>query len=108
MALGHNAERGPQPSSGQGGSGVNWCARRELRLSQAHTTIMAAPRAPVPPYRVRVRRCTIHVGRFRWDILENGRPAESSPDSFFSRREAKADGLARLHELVTAHGAKKP
>jgi hypothetical protein len=78
------------------------------RQSRARITIMAARHASALAYHVKVRRCTIHAGRFRWDILENGRPAESSPDSFFSRREAKADGLARLHELVTAHGAKKP
>jgi hypothetical protein len=35
----------------------------------------------------------------------NGRPVESSPDSYFSRGEAKADGVARLKELVTVHEA---
>ena len=76
-----------------------------------HTLIMAAPGASAPPYQVKVRRCTIHVGRFRWDILVNGKPAESSPDSYVSREEAKADGLARLKELVTAPetgGSEKP
>jgi hypothetical protein len=79
-------------------------SRLETGRSQAHTMVMAAPDAPVPPYRIRVRRCTIHLGRFRWDIIVDGTPVESSPDSYFSRREAKAVGLARLKELVIARG----
>jgi hypothetical protein len=59
---------------------------------------------PVPPvYELKTRRCTIHVGRFRWDILENGKPIESSAESFLTRREARQKGLtvnvSRLEQL---------
>jgi hypothetical protein len=53
-----------------------------------------------PSLTVRVRRCTIHAGRFRWDILENGAPLESAAESFATRDEAQAAGKAELDKLV--------
>src|ERR1700730_3170805 len=41
------------------------------------------------PYDLVTRPCTIHAGRFRWD---NGRPIQSSMESFASEQEAHTDG----------------
>src|SRR6266576_5729176 len=43
------------------------------------------------PYDLVTRPCTIHAGRFRWDIRENGRPIQSSIESFASRAYKKND-----------------
>jgi hypothetical protein len=61
----------------------------------------------LPLYGVTVRPCTIHVGRFRWDILENGRPVQSSPGSFATKQEAEASGFAEIEKLISARGYKK-
>ena len=53
-----------------------------------------------PPYAVKVRPCTIHAGRFRWDIHEHGRPIQSSPDSFGTAQEAEASGLVEMAKLI--------
>ena len=64
--------------------------------------MISNPLAPAA-YELRTRRCTIHVGRFRWDILENGKPIESSAESFPSRKAARQEGLSviekRMREL---------
>ena len=56
--------------------------------------------AGVPPYEVKIRRCTIHVGRYRWDIREHGKTVQSSSESFETRKEAVAAGRAELANLV--------
>ena len=61
----------------------------------------------LPLYGVKVRPCTIHAGRFRWDILENGRPVQSSPGSFATKQEAEASGFAEIEKLISARGYKK-
>ena len=61
----------------------------------------------LPLYGVTVRPCTIHAGRFRWDILENGRPVQSSPESFATKQEAVASGFAEIEKLISARGYKK-
>ena len=48
------------------------------------------------PYDLVSRPCTIHAGRFRWDIRENGRPMES----FATEQEAHADGRHELEKLI--------
>jgi hypothetical protein len=53
----------------------------------------------IPPRRVFVRPCTIHTGRFRWDILEGAKPIHSSPDSFLTEEDATADGERELEKL---------
>jgi hypothetical protein len=55
-----------------------------------------------PSLTVRVRRCTIHAGRFRWDILENGAPLESASESFATRAEAEAAGRAELEKMASS------
>jgi hypothetical protein len=57
-----------------------------------------------PPYSVRVRRCTIHVGRYRWDIMEGGRPIASAPESFATRDQAEAAGLTEMDRLTAQPG----
>ena len=52
------------------------------------------------PYDLVTRPCTIHAGRFRWDIRENGRPIQSSMESFATEQEAHADGRHELEKLI--------
>src|ERR1700675_393196 len=52
------------------------------------------------PYALVARPCTIDAGRFRWDIRENGRPIQSSMESFATEQEAHADGRHELEKLV--------
>jgi hypothetical protein len=59
---------------------------------------MVDPTLPVP-YEVKTRRCTIHVGRYRWDILAHGKKMQSSTASFATRQEADAAGRAELEKL---------
>jgi hypothetical protein len=42
------------------------------------------------PYDLVTRPCTIDAGRFRWDIREDGRPIQSSMESFATEQEAHA------------------
>jgi hypothetical protein len=58
--------------------------------------------ARIPPYEVTTRRCTIHAGRYRWDIPEHGKTVQSSSESFETRDEAAAAGRAELANLVRA------
>jgi hypothetical protein len=53
-----------------------------------------------PSLTVRVRRCTIHAGRVRWDILEDGAPLVG-PESFATRAEAEAAGRAELEKMAS-------
>ena len=43
----------------------------------------------------------IHAGRYRWDIHENGRPVQSSADSFATEHEAEASGLIEMKKLIS-------
>jgi hypothetical protein len=52
------------------------------------------------PYDLVTRPCTIHAGRFRWDIRENGRPVQSSIESFASEQEAYMDGRLELEKFM--------
>jgi hypothetical protein len=42
----------------------------------------------------------LHPGRYRWDILEFGRPIDSAPESFATEAEAEADGMRALDVLA--------
>jgi hypothetical protein len=53
-----------------------------------------------PPYDLAIRPCTIHAGRFRWDIREGGTPVQSSMDSFASEQEARANGSQEIEKLL--------
>jgi hypothetical protein len=74
--------------------GAVFSAGRTGRILQT----MADPSPPVP-YEVKTRRCTIHAGRYRWDIWAHGKRVQSSTDSFASREEATAAGHAELERL---------
>jgi hypothetical protein len=52
------------------------------------------------PYDLVTRPCTIHAGRFRWDIRENGKPIRSSVVSFATEQEAHADGRHELEKII--------
>ena len=52
------------------------------------------------PYDFVTRPCTIHAGRFRWDIRENGKPIRSSVVSFATEQEAHADGRHELEKII--------
>jgi hypothetical protein len=58
-----------------------------------------------PPLRIRVRRCTIHAGRFRWDVVEGNRAVRSSPNSFLTREEASADGQREIEKFRSGGGS---
>ncbi len=53
-------------------------------------------------YDLVTRPCTIQAGRFRWDIRENGRPIQSSVESFATEQEAHADGRHELEKIIQA------
>jgi hypothetical protein len=42
----------------------------------------------------------MHPGRFRWDILERGKPVQSSAESYATRREAEADARVEVEKLT--------
>jgi hypothetical protein len=48
-----------------------------------------------PPYDLVIRPCTIHAGRYRWDIR-----VQSSMDSFANEPEAHADGRREVERLT--------
>jgi hypothetical protein len=52
------------------------------------------------PYDLVTRPCTIQAGRFRWDIRENGRPIQSSMESFATEQEAHVDGRHELEKII--------
>ena len=78
-------------------------ALREIERFRARITALQrlSGMAQSPqPYDLVTRPCTIHAGRFRWDIRENGRPIQSSMESFATEQEAHADGRHELEKLI--------
>jgi hypothetical protein len=78
-------------------------ALQEIERFRARITALQrlSGRAQSPqPYDLVTRPCTIHAGRFRWDIRENGRPIQSSMESFVTEQEAHADGRHELEKLI--------
>jgi hypothetical protein len=79
-------------------------ALQEIERFRARITAqqrLDLPSAQSPqPYDLVTRPCTIHAGRFRWDIRENGRPIQSSMESFATEQEAHADGRHELEKLI--------
>jgi hypothetical protein len=53
-----------------------------------------------PPCELVVRPCTIHAGRFRWEIRQRGQPVQSSADSFAAEHQAHIDGQRELEKLI--------
>jgi hypothetical protein len=58
-----------------------------------------------PPYELAVRACTIHAGRYRWDIRVSGTPVQSSIESFASPQEAQTDGRQVIEKLMQGSGS---
>ena len=78
-------------------------ALREIERFRARITALQrlSGMAQSPqPYDLVTRACTIHAGRFRWDIRENGKPIQSSMESFATEEEAHADGRHELEKLI--------
>jgi hypothetical protein len=78
-------------------------ALQEIERFRARITALQRPSgmAQSPqPYDLVTRPCTIHAGRFRWDIRENGRPIQSSMESFATEQEAHADGRHELEKII--------
>jgi hypothetical protein len=57
-----------------------------------------------PPYELVVRACTIHAGRYRWDIRQSGTPVQSSMESFASPQEADTVGRQVIEKLMQVAG----
>jgi hypothetical protein len=56
---------------------------------------------PMPPtYELSTRPCTIHAGRFQWEIRQSGAPIQTSADSFLAEQQAREDGLRELERLA--------
>jgi hypothetical protein len=53
-----------------------------------------------PPYELVIRACTIHAGRYRWEIRQTGTPVQSSMESFVSAQEAHTDGRQVIEKLM--------
>src|SRR5258708_7060647 len=80
-------------------------ALQEIGRFRARITVLQRPdlsgMAQSPqPYDLVTRPCTIHAGRFRWDIRENGTPIRSSMESFTTEHEAHADGRHELEKVI--------
>jgi hypothetical protein len=52
------------------------------------------------PYALKIRPCTEHAGRFRWDILDGDEVLDTSWDSFATGREARDSGQQEMKNLI--------
>ena len=71
-----------------------------LALVRTDVEVLPGMAQSPQPYDLVTRPCTIYAGRFRWDIRENGRPVQSSIESFATEQEAHADGRHELEKLI--------
>jgi hypothetical protein len=63
--------------------------------------ILSGMTDPTPsPYELVVRACTLHAGRYRWDIRQIGMPMQSSMESFATAQEAHTDGRQVIEKLT--------
>jgi hypothetical protein len=69
-----------------------------MSVAGPHFSVM--PDDLPPPPSVRIRRCSIHAGRYRWDVMEGGRPIASASESFATKDEAEAAGFDELAKLA--------
>jgi hypothetical protein len=51
-------------------------------------------------YELTIRPCTIHAARYRWVITGNGKPVQTSMNSFETSAMAHADGNFTLEKLI--------
>ena len=52
------------------------------------------------PYRLKIRPCDVHVGCYRWELLDTDGLLETSAVSFATEREAKDKGRLEMQRLV--------
>jgi hypothetical protein len=52
------------------------------------------------PYLLKIRSCTEHAGRFRWEILDGDGVLDTSIESFATGREARDSGQREMKNLV--------
>jgi hypothetical protein len=52
------------------------------------------------PYYLKIRPCNEHVGRHRWEILDNEGLLQTSAGSFATERAAKDNGRLEMQGLV--------
>jgi hypothetical protein len=55
---------------------------------------------PPHPYSLKIRPCTEHAGRFRWEILDSDGVLDTSWDTFATEREAEEVGRREMKNLV--------
>src|SRR5665811_2195535 len=53
-----------------------------------------------PAYELTTRPCTIRAGHYRWVITANGKPVQTSMNSFETPAIAHTDGRVALEKLV--------
>jgi hypothetical protein len=73
--------------------------RSDVEILPGPCHIVGVAQSP-QPYDLVTRPSTIHAGRFRWDIRQNGRPVQSSMEAFASEQEAHMDGRLELEKLM--------
>jgi hypothetical protein len=52
------------------------------------------------PYALKIRPCTEHAGRFRWETHDSDGLLETSWGSFVTERAAEDDGRREMKNLV--------
>ena len=71
-----------------------------MEILPGPSQIVSMPDLAPPPYDLVTRLCTIHAGRYRWDIRQSEKPIQSSADSFASEQEAHVDGRREIERLT--------
>lgn len=62
---------------------------------------LAMPEQSAPPYEVKVRPCHVSSGRWRWEVLSQGRSLLIAPTPYADKKLAEADGKAALDEMLS-------
>jgi hypothetical protein len=75
-------------------------AHRALAAVQSRPHIAGMATTFPPAYELTTRPCTIHAGRYRWVITANGKPVQTSTDSFETSESAHMDGRIAFEKLV--------
>jgi hypothetical protein len=57
-----------------------------------------------PDFTIRIEPDAGRPGRYRWNILENGKPRDKSTYSYPTHREAQADAEKFVQKLRTTWG----
>jgi hypothetical protein len=75
-------------------------SRRPWKRPRGRAILSGMTDQAPPPYELVIRACTIHAGRYRWDIRQVGTPIQSSMESFASPQEAHTDGRQVIERLT--------